>query len=388
VGGSPVCNIIKAMNGLGMLFGQDRSVLKGIAYNGQSGNSGDGIQFKNNSCFMHSCIVAGMGGNGVWFGGPDAELGINCNGWYLEECGFNDNGQDGLYLSCRDIFSSANCNVGVAQRCFFNNNIRNGARIRDSGKNVFVGCLSEGNHAEGYYLLGMANMNAIIGGDAEANNSNTVQIRISSEEGGGHTPGDTVLLLPGLNSGTTLVDQGTNTITFGPVLGPGGAMAATFLPRGIGAVTRNARDDGGTYAGAPTINSGDAVHHALHDSAGERIRFGLVSNDGPFLGLLAAQVVANMTSQLFLCSRDVGSGTVEMRAGAGLVAYARLSNSANSFETNKNVNIVGGSVLKVAGTTVVLGQQPAVANATSTSDVVAQLNTLLARIRTHGLIAP
>jgi len=41
----------------------------------------------------------------------------------------------------------------------------------------------------------------------------------------------------------------------------------------------------------------------------------------------------------------------------------------------------------VSGTKVVGDRGAAVANATNTTDVITQLNTLLSRLRTHGLIA-
>ena len=50
--------------------------------------------------------------------------------------------------------------------------------------------------------------------------------------------------------------------------------------------------------------------------------------------------------------------------------------------------INASSAYQVAGTQVVTTQQAAVADATGAGDVVARLNDLLARVRTHGLIAP
>lgn len=52
-----------------------------------------------------------------------------------------------------------------------------------------------------------------------------------------------------------------------------------------------------------------------------------------------------------------------------------------------NCQLSSGKVYKINGTQVVGAQGSAVADATGAGDVVAQLNTLLSRLRTHGLIA-
>lgn len=61
-------------------------------------------------------------------------------------------------------------------------------------------------------------------------------------------------------------------------------------------------------------------------------------------------------------------------------------NITGSLTISSNFGVASG--FKVAGTQVVGPQQAAVANATGAGDVVAQLNSLLAKLRTHGLIAP
>ena len=53
----------------------------------------------------------------------------------------------------------------------------------------------------------------------------------------------------------------------------------------------------------------------------------------------------------------------------------------------RDLDLYGGAALKVASTKVVGAQGAAVADATNTTDVITQLNALLARLRTHGLIA-
>jgi hypothetical protein len=57
------------------------------------------------------------------------------------------------------------------------------------------------------------------------------------------------------------------------------------------------------------------------------------------------------------------------------------------LQANGHINITSGNSLKINGTQVVGAQGAAVANATNTTDVITQLNALLARLRAHGLIA-
>lgn len=61
--------------------------------------------------------------------------------------------------------------------------------------------------------------------------------------------------------------------------------------------------------------------------------------------------------------------------------------SGGAVNVGGHVSLASGKVYKVDGTQVVGAQGAAVADATGVGDVVAQLNTLLARLRTHGLIA-
>ncbi len=88
-------------------------------------------------------------------------------------------------------------------------------------------------------------------------------------------------------------------------------------------------------------------------------------------------------------------GSISLRADSGynilLDTYGqvRIGDNGGSYVTiqDGHVKIPNGASLYVNNIKVVGSQGAAVADATSTSDIVAQFNTLLARIRTHGLIA-
>lgn len=64
-----------------------------------------------------------------------------------------------------------------------------------------------------------------------------------------------------------------------------------------------------------------------------------------------------------------------------------ISGMTWSVPVNYDIGVANGKVFKVNNTQVVSSQQAAVADATNATDVITQLNALLARLRTHGLIA-
>jgi hypothetical protein len=72
-----------------------------------------------------------------------------------------------------------------------------------------------------------------------------------------------------------------------------------------------------------------------------------------------------------------------------LLIGTQISPGTNtSLNTERNINIIDSNYgYKVNDIQVVGGQQSAVADATGAGDIVAQFNTLLSRLRTHGLIA-
>ena len=80
-----------------------------------------------------------------------------------------------------------------------------------------------------------------------------------------------------------------------------------------------------------------------------------------------------------------GTGVAAIGNTEALISVRNNGSEKVTIYGNGDINVTG--VYKVDGTQVVGNQGLAVANATSTSDIVAQFNTLLSRVRTHGLIA-
>jgi hypothetical protein len=72
-------------------------------------------------------------------------------------------------------------------------------------------------------------------------------------------------------------------------------------------------------------------------------------------------------------------------SSAGRVGIAAVTSPAYSLDVGGAINT--SAEYRVSGNQVVTARQAAVANATNATDVITQLNALLARLRTHGLIA-
>lgn len=102
---------------------------------------------------------------------------------------------------------------------------------------------------------------------------------------------------------------------------------------------------------------------------------------------------------------NINGGTVALTPGLGtgsgtpgkfMFRGAQALGSGSTLQTAVDVvaidfagvNLQSSKVLKVNNTQVVTAQQAAVADATDATSVIARLNDLLARLRTHGLIAP
>ena len=119
-------------------------------------------------------------------------------------------------------------------------------------------------------------------------------------------------------------------------------------------------------------------------------------------GGINAQAQSRFDDGTYVCDFLSGAVAAQFSDGSDLVAaictgngkagyFADASRTCElcngTYSVNASGDINTGSYYKVGTTQVVASQQAAVADATGAGDVVAQLNALLARLRTHGLIA-
>lgn len=145
------------------------------------------------------------------------------------------------------------------------------------------------------------------------------------------------------------------------------AVADNTYDIGASGATRPRNVYVGTFISAPTWKLG-AAGSVTSQADGVWVCY---DNAGTSFGRLCF----GGTTSAFPCLRRSGSNL--LLQGADAVAYAGLTLDILDAQTS----------VKVAGTKVLGAQGAAVADATGAGDVVAQLNTLLARLRTHGLIA-
>jgi len=128
--------------------------------------------------------------------------------------------------------------------------------------------------------------------------------------------------------------------------------------------------DGGGVRGTADGNNGTGVFGGAYGSFGNGV-YGEASGSG--IGVVAKNADTN---GLALYAEASGSN------GVAISAYGDLY----AFQTTGAIDVGDGYCH--GGVKVVGAQGAAVADATGAGDVVAQLNALLARMRTHGLIAP
>src|SRR5262245_4462525 len=323
-----------------------------------------------------------MGLHGIVVGGPG--VGRNVNHWFLYNSHCRNNGGDGIFIESSDGAGGPNANGGVCVNVATFQNVGKGTHVKLGGKNTFTGCVDEANTGEGVFLEGNSDSNVWVGGDREGNNPGpNVQIRI----GATGTTNDNCFFYPGiLGTASSFVDDqsaGSRTLIFDTALTPRYRIAG-----GAGGELFSNGPQGGT-------SSANGSWYSLYNDGVERLRLGSGVN-APQTGQNPAQFYSQTDNVTWLTSRDVSTGRIRLAAGPGLASYVLLDPDASGvnprLETNQSINVTTGKVYKVAGTQVLGAQGAAVADATGGATVDAQartaINTLLARLRAHGVIAP
>jgi hypothetical protein len=150
-------------------------VMQDLSLIGRSGNSGDGVYFKDSqSSVLLNVCVADIGGNGIRIGTKTGSVG-NCNGWQLTNVTSQSNNQHGVLIydqSTTVPTDGPNANAGTAVGLNVAGNSGEGLRIENGQFNTFVGLLSQQNSNYGVALIGTASLSLyanFIGGDIEAN---------------------------------------------------------------------------------------------------------------------------------------------------------------------------------------------------------------------------
>ena len=250
------CRIIKKSTATGNLLTLSgfSSIVQGIAFIGQAGNAGDGIQIKGNNIILRDVCSADMGGVGVRIGHSDT---TNCNNWTLDHVNCRSNTGDGLYIHSDDAAGTINANAGTAINVSSSNNGGAGVHLKNAQKNTFIGCHNESNGTYGIQLESAAGCqnNLFVGGDQEGNTTADVIVGTDASKNVFHNVG--VLGTFTNNSATTYIsdDRGVQLLHFGTVV-PGTIATkfnkwyeeGTFTPQlFLGATELSAQGTPGTY---------------------------------------------------------------------------------------------------------------------------------------------
>ena len=110
--------------------------------------------------------------------------------------------------------------------------------------------------------------------------------------------------------------------------------------------------------------------------------------------LSVANITDAGTRNKFFARNDIKIAGAVASSSNGVLTLKNLSSESSApviaiqgTDGTVNSKFFGDGTIAVGGNLVITSQQAAVANATDAADVITQLNALLARLRTHGLIA-
>lgn len=179
----PAAYLIKdaAMTTPGIIL-QECSMLDGGGLVCETGNTGNGIEIRNNSAIVDRFLVHGAGGDGVRVG-RDGLAGGNYNSFKLVHVVSQNNGGHGFLIhdGKTDPENGANANAGTLTQCFSHHNAGDGFQLGFSWWVTLLNCLSEVNTGYGLNLSGEEKVSypacrwaTIVGGDY--NESNTAGI--------------------------------------------------------------------------------------------------------------------------------------------------------------------------------------------------------------------
>jgi hypothetical protein len=282
--------------------------------------------------------------------------GNKCHGWHIE-------GSDSNVVTLINCDGSLNGGVGFLDESLI-------------GNNVYLAChAATNNQSHGDVSNARTKVVADWAGLSDANAGSFVQVGGPANlylscyaEIGEGMKGE--ILTPSIVIGGILAETGTRTASWTASVWGGsgntGLTIATLLASAGLAISHGA---------------GSAVDIA--NAAGGTALVRLRPGTGTFSNL---QLAGNANS--IALGLDIISGSGAANFSADSFVFRNAAQSANAFTADDTgIDLPSGNTLKVAGTQVVGARGAAVADATDAATAISQLNALLARLRTHGLIA-
>lgn len=316
---TPNCGFIKAstLHATGIILSGPCSKMVGVAYKGEVGNTGDGIQIRTRSVVLRDVSVTKMGDVGIRIG--DASVSYNCNLFQLHNVVSRGNGGDGIYMHSDDSNSDPKANAGtfIGVECNFNGG--HGLHMGNSNTNTFIGYHGESNTGWGIYLEKRAQLNVFIGGDLEINTAGGINVADALAV-------DNIFIFP--NYQTFSDTPNARTIRYDKTV--------ANMPHGLGEIFTN----GGITGHNPNLSGSNQQYMSFWDAAAERIRLGWTAI-APVTGLVPAQILVD-GSTLYIASRDTASGKVKIMAQTGLAFYILLDPQNSKVEITNSLVLTGG----------------------------------------------
>jgi len=137
-------------------------VIRDLTIQGQSGNSGDGIQIAAGRGSLQNVGVFGMGGSGIRIGTDSID---NCNLWSLFNVHSSGNDSHGIHISSNTYPTPPDVNAGTAAHVNCASNGDCGVYIAYGWYNAFYGLTLQGNTSYGVRIGPHSHGNTFYGGD-------------------------------------------------------------------------------------------------------------------------------------------------------------------------------------------------------------------------------
>jgi hypothetical protein len=378
--------------------GGDGTQLKGLYLKGgYSGTEGEyhGLQLRAGAT-IEDCQFENWPGDGIHIeasaGAPDIEGNANCFQISRVTCIRNRNG---LFINGADanagIVIAADCRTnrqwGILDSSFLGNSYI-ACHVAANGWDGAIGSIPTACTYNGYRYY------VRVGQSAAASTNAPSGTTANNQWWGYIGPGGTYNGVVNWASGTAFREGGayrvdsanSYTVLTGcysegdsnPSVLNGPALVWGGL-HGAGVHTEGAAQWGGIVNGG-----GNGVTVAMDLTVGRKIAAGPnhISDPAATFSGFVQSTGANAGYVLF--SRNTGAPWTFLNSGGNAILWQ----SGDKFMFNADsLNLAGGLTYKIGGVQVVGARGAAVADATDAASAITQLNALLARLRTHGLIA-
>ena len=173
--------ILKSFNGVGLIVG-DNCVASDFQVEGDTGNTGDGIQVLGGRSVLRNIQSNKHGGDGIRIGDDNNDA-INVNLWRLDNVMSIYNTGHGLYIHHTNSNTDAtyplglpDVNAGTATQLDLRQNGGDGLRIYNAIDNKFYGTVAQNNGGNGVKLLEYARGHNFYGLYTEANTTSEMTI--------------------------------------------------------------------------------------------------------------------------------------------------------------------------------------------------------------------